>query len=53
MKISAASAEASAEFFDIEEDDIENENIRVLIKATRKNDYEGIVDCAKRIFYDI
>ena len=38
---------------DIEEDDIENENIRVLIKATRKNDYEGIVDCAKRIFYDI
>lgn len=37
---------------DIEEDEVENENVRVLLKATRKNDYEGIVDCAKRIFYD-
>ena len=37
---------------DIDEDEVENENVKVLLKATRKSDYEGIVDCAKRIFYD-
>ena len=38
---------------DIDEDDVQNENVKVLLKATKKNDYEGVVDCAKRIFYDI
>ena len=37
---------------DVDEDEVQNENVKVLLKATRKNDYEGIVDCAKRIFYD-
>ncbi len=37
---------------DIEEDEISNELIRDLLKASRKNDYEKIVENSRKIFFN-